>query len=338
MRPSQPPIARNAARLGIALVLVLLGCSDAVSYWQVQRATKILEPAEAPLAFAILGEYASQGAPLAAQVAALGDDRFRAVFYRGGLPGAGWDGSATSSSDGAWDGSATHFTAPRPAAGVTSATAGGGEMRVGLDTGESLVLPRIQRESPTLGAPPPAGAILLFDGVGASGLAEIDGRVDDRGLLVEGATTRRSFGSFRLHVEFRTPFVAQLDGQGRGNSGIYLQGRYEIQILDSFGLPAAPRGAGSLYDQRAPDVNMSFPPLSWQTYDIDFTAARFDDAGHRVAPARVGVVHNGVRIHDDVAIDGPTGRGEAEGPDPAPILFQDHWHPVRFRNLWVLPR
>ena len=117
-----------------------------------------------------------------------------------------------------------------------------------------------------------------------------------------------------------------------------MQGRYEVQVLDSFGLPEKDNDCGGIYQVSVPAVNMSFPPLRWQTYDIDFTAARFDAAGGKVAPARVTVDHNGLRIHDDVEIGGSTGGGTIEQDSPGPIHLQDHWDPVVYRNVWVLPR
>jgi hypothetical protein len=194
----------------------------------------------------------------------------------------------------------------------------------------------VERASPTLGAPPPPGAVVLFDGHGTKAFAE--GAPDPRGFLAAGARTREAFGSFRLHLEFRTPFMPDARGQFRGNSGLYLQGRYEIQVLDSFGLESANNECGAIYEQHAPAVNMSFPPLVWQTYDIDFEAAKFDASGQKTADAVVTVRHNGVLIHDGVAISGPTGRGEPEGPEPGPLLLQDHWNPVVYRNIWLVPR
>ncbi len=322
-------MARRSRGVCLALcATALLGCGDLVSYLRVRMAPKYLDAAEAGADFALQGEYALPGGPVAAQVVALGDGRFRASFYRGGLPGAGWNGAPPAVAEARRDGDVVAFS------GETPATLRGGVLRVELPGRRAVELPRAERTSPTEGAPPPPGAIVLFDG---SGLEEVEGAIDERGWLEQGAETRRPFGSFRLHVEFLTPFEPTLDAQGRGNSGVYLQRRYEIQILDSFGLPAGERGAGSIYGQRAPELNMSYPPLTWQTYDIDFTAAWFDEDGRKVAPARVSVRHNGVPIHTNVVLTDKTGLGDPEGPDPAPILFQDHWHPVRFRNVWIVP-
>ncbi len=145
------------------------------------------------------------------------------------------------------------------------------------------------------------------------------------------------FGDHRLHLEFRTPFMPEARGQGRGNSGVYLQGRYEVQILDSYGLEGLDNECGGIYRVARPRVNMCAPPLQWQTYDIEFRAPRFDAQGNKTANARITVWHNGVMIHENVELPGPTGGGENANLDkPGPLLLQDHGNPVQFRNLWVL--
>jgi hypothetical protein len=288
-----------------------------------------LEPAAAGPDYAIQGEYAAARQELAAQVIARGSGEFELVLLAGGLPGAGWDGRERTVVAGRRVGHRVEF-----AGGGVSAALAERQLRGRTADGLAFALERVVRQSPTLGAPPPPGATILFDGETNA----FDGRVDDRGWLEAGATSRAAFGDFRLHLEFRTPFMPRSRGQARGNSGIYLQERYEIQVLDSFGLEPAPNRCGAIYEFAAPAIEMSLPPLVWQTYDIDFRAARFDDAGARTAPARVTVRHNGVLIHDDVALPGPTGRGEPETPAPRPLTLQDHWNPVVYRNIWLLER
>ena len=159
------------------------------------------------------------------------------------------------------------------------------------------------------------------------------------GLLVQGATSEEKFQDFEMHVEFRLPFMPAARGQARGNSGLYFQGRYEVQMLDSFGLSGEDNECGGIYTIKKPDMNMCYPPLVWQTYDVDYTAAKFDEAGEKTENARVTIRHNGVVIHDDVELDHKTTAAPFdEGPEPGPIYLQDHGNPVRYRNIWVSPK
>jgi len=307
-------------RIRIAIVCVgwlVVGCFG----------PEYLEPAEGGRDFAHQGEY--EGAGHGAQVIARGRGEFAATLHEGGLPGAGATGEPLQAI-GRDDGDTVRFT------GDFDAELREGTLRVQTAEGETHLMRRVQRESPTLGAAAPDGAVVLFGDGDLSAFSEA--KLDPRGFLAAGATTRETFGSFTLHVEFRLPFMPEATGQWRGNSGVYLQNRYEIQVLDSFGLAGEANECGAIYEQRRPDVNMAFPPLSWQTYDIDFTAARFDASGAKVAPAVVTVRHNGVPIHEGVELTGPTGQGDPEGPTPGPLLFQDHWNPVVYRNLWLVPR
>lgn len=287
-----------------------------------------LEPEDGGRDYRLQGEYTGEG--FGAQVVALGAGRFRAVLYPGGLPGAGADTAAVVSATGRDDGNAVTLD------GDFDGALRDGTLRVVTATGQSALLRRADRESPTLGAAPPAGGRVLFDGVDLSAFAEAE--LDPRGFLAAGARTRDAFGSFTLHVEFRTPFMPDARGQFRGNSGVYLQNRYEIQVLDSFGRLSEADDCGAIYEQRPPDRNMTLPPLVWQTFDVEFEAARFDASGAKTEPAVVTVRHNGVLVHDRVPLTGPTGRGDPEAPAPGPLVLQDHWNPVFFRNVWLVPR
>lgn len=292
-------------------------------------------PAEAARDYDLLGEYVGwvsggfRRERIGIQLYTTGPHDFHGVEYGGGLPGAGWDRVHKQALSGTWRGGVARLEGDSRRLVVA-----GGKLWI-YDAGGVLrgALAKLDRKSPTLGLAPPPGAIVLFDGAAD----ELDGaRVTDDGLLAEGARTKRAFQDFRLHVEFRLPYMPAGEDQGRANSGVYLQERYEVQILDSFGLEGLANQCGGLYRQRPPSENLCLPPLVWQTYDIEFRAARFDAAGNKTENARLTLRHNGVVVHDNVEIATKTGNGKPEGPTPRPIVFQNHGNPVRFRNLWLV--
>ena len=225
------------------------------------------------------------------------------------------------------------------------ATVADGKLTLDLGGGKTGKLAQAMRVSPTLGEKPPAGAVVLMpyeegkppsleEWTNAAWKPMPDGSV----LVGKGDNrTKRDFGDIRLHVEFMTPFMPAKGGQGRGNSGVYIQDRYEIQILDSFGLEPKDNECGGIYKVGAPKVNACLPPGRWQTYDITFTAPRFDADGKKTANARVTVFHNGAAIHQDQNMPGPTGGARSkEEVAAAPLRLQDHGNPVRFRNVWLV--
>ena len=287
--------------------------------------------------FAYQGEYwgdvrAVDGTsvPFGLQVVALGDGRFSALGYQGGLPGNGWDHETVIPWDGARQADRLEFRGPR---GTVIIQPGSGRVidSAGTEVGH---VRKVRRTSTTLGAAPPPAAIVLFDG---SGVTRFDaGRLTPEGWLAPGAVTKLPVKDFQLHLEFQTPYMPAARDQARGNSGVYVQRRYEVQILDSFGLPPVFNGCGALYRQQGPELNMSFPPLSWQTYDIDFTAARWDPDGNKTSSALITIMHNGVPIHRQYRISTKTGAGQPETLYDGPILFQDHGNPVQFRNVWLV--
>ena len=286
--------------------------------------------------FKLQGEYAGEVAgkdgprKLGVQVIALGKGKFHAVGYAGGLPGDGWDKSEKKECDCELKDGAVVFQQ-----GGRSGTLKDGVITIHSGARKLGGIKNVERKSPTLGAKPPAGAVVLFDG---STPDKFDGGKVDRDLLVQGATSKLKFQGCTLHVEFRLPFMPEARGQGRGNSGCYLQGRYEVQVLDSFGLKGENNECGGIYSIKAPDVNMCFPPLAWQTYDIDYTPAVFEN-GKKTKNALVTVKHNGVTIHENVELThATTAAPVAEGPEPGSVYFQDHGNPVRYRNIWLVEK
>lgn len=286
--------------------------------------------------FQIQGEYIGVDgkAKLAAQIIAKGDGKYGVVVFNGGLPGDGWDGKSKFEGVGLTKDGKVRIKEPSdkfwdPLEG--SVEKGILKLR---RAGWDYVLKRVVRQSPTAGLKPPPGAVVLFDGTPATISEWNNGKLVEGDLLNNGVSTKKKFQDFTLHMEFRLPFQPYNSGQGRGNSGLYLQDRYELQILDSFGLKGVNNECGGFYTQFDPLVNMCFPPLSWQTYDIDFTAAKFDGT-KRVAPAKVTVKHNGVVVHDNRELKGPTPGGKNEEPNPLGLQLQNHGDPVYFRNIWV---
>jgi len=219
------------------------------------------------------------------------------------------------------------------------------------ETAENFTLRRVVRLSPCLGAKPPQGAVRLFDGTDLTGWERRDEK--ERAMpvawkLIEGGAmevatgsgdimTKRHFSDFRLHVEFRLPFMPEAREQARANSGVYLQGRYEIQVLDSYGLKGEDNECGGIYKVAAPLVNMCAPPGQWQTYDVTFRAAKTDADGKKLQDAVVTLLHNGVVVQDSQVISGPTGGAlDDRVGEPGPIMLQDHGNAIQYRNIWIV--
>ena len=284
--------------------------------------------------FAVQGEYEGEfgGTKMGAQVVARGSGNFYVRLLTGGLPGAGWDGKTKI------EGKAVTEDGKVVIAGAGVE----GTIANGAMTLKDGTLKRVERKSPTLDLKPPGNAVILFgDPEDVSNWK--DGRVaelaDGKYLACtpgKNILSNQAFKNFKIHLEFREPWMPNSNGQGRGNSGLYLQNRYELQILDSFGLKGENNECGGFYTQYAPSVNMCLPPLVWQTYDIEFTAAEFDGDGKRTKPARTTVVHNGVTVQDGVELKGPTPGGQKETDQPGPVHLQWHGDPLVYRNIWVV--
>jgi hypothetical protein len=220
-----------------------------------------------------------------------------------------------------------------------------GTLKGACGPGCTLDLKRVVRESPTLGAKPPAGAIVLLDGKNFDEVVKKplkDGKeqewklVDGGGIQVPtgGLASKRTFdGSLKIHIEFKNPLMPDGRGQGRGNSGAFLPCGQEIQVLDSFGMTTyTGGGCGGLYKYKDPDAFDEFslasaPPLQWQTYDIEYRVEKQD--GKPAGKPRLTVFHNGIKIHDNLELK--------QDAKPGNVNFQDHGNPVHYRNIWVLP-
>ncbi len=344
------------------LGLALLGSLSALAHAAEGQHEATTDPAKADADFAMQGEYLGQfdlgdgvEQQFGMQLIALGGGKFHIVAYIGGLPGAGWDGftkleADAEAKDGVLEISANEGSATLADGVVTVKTADGnvlGELR------------KTERKSETEGAAPPEGAIVLFDGKTVD--AWTGATLTPEGFLstlgAPTAVTKQKFQDFTLHLEFRTPYMPTATGQARGNSGVYLQNRYECQVLDSFGLEGLDNECGGFYQLKSPDVNMCFPPLAWQTYDIEFTAARWGEAPEKDAEgkeilgddgkpklkyqkiknATVTVKHNGVVIHDNFELPKFTPGGEpGESDQPGALMLQNHGNPVHYRNIWIV--
>jgi hypothetical protein len=255
----------------------------------------------------------------------------------GGLPGMGW---APGKKRGVVQGSRVDdkLVLTNEAKTIT-ATLQQGRLVLNVEDGTTSELARTERRSPTLGAKPPEGSVVLFDGTSTNEWE--NAKMENGHLLATGCASKRHFGDYSLHLEFRTPYKPTARGQQRGNSGIYHSGRWETQILDSFGLDGKYNECGGIYSISQPRLNLCLPPLAWQTYDVDFAAAKFDASGKRTAWPRITVRLNGELIHEnlelakDFTTSAPLSK-PLEGRE-GPVFLQAHGNPVVFRNIWVVP-
>jgi hypothetical protein len=316
----------------LLLVLFSLGVATFATAADDPPQRTFIDPAQAGPDYGIQGEYAGRiGDSFAGlQVVALGNGKFDGVLFAKGLPGSGADLTRVPAHGENKDG-VTTFTGESLA----------GTIRDGVFTGTldnaELRLKHVERQSPTMSARPPAGAIVLFDGSNTD--EWVNGRIQEGSLQGVGTRTKRTFKDYTLHVEFRTPFMPYDRGQARGNSGLYCNDQYEFQILDSFGLSGENNECGGYYKYAKPALNMCLPPLAWQTYDVDFSMAQFDAEGKKTKPAMATVRLNGVIVHDHYEIPaGNGGGGLNDETKPGPIYVQDHGNPVRFRNIWILEK
>ncbi|MEK6234903.1 MAG: DUF1080 domain-containing protein, partial [Planctomycetales bacterium] len=235
---------------------------------------EIIVPEEAAkdLDFLAQGEYVGQGVwpggektKIGAQVVGQSNHQFHAVLFRGGLPGDGWkrgDDQLTM------DGETTEGVARLDGKGLPVGRIVDKTLTIETEAKELWELKRVERKSPTLGAEPPEGAVVLFDGTNVDHFPKAT--LTDMKTLQAGCNLKDKYQIAKLHLEFRLSWKPNARGQGRSNSGVYIGGIPEIQVLDSFGLEGKKNECGAFYSRREPDVNMCFPPLVWQTYDVEF--------------------------------------------------------------------
>ncbi|MDR3181961.1 MAG: DUF1080 domain-containing protein [Planctomycetaceae bacterium] len=288
--------------------------------------------------FQIQGEYevAGTGGPLGCNIVAEGGGKFRTVAFKEGLPpvwqrgGEKQNGTGEINAQGDFvsstNGSDVHIEFKITPGALTVVVLG--ETRP--------VLRKVERKSPTLGLKAPEGAIVLFAEGKASDLFTKANVNKAAGTLWSEAETKPfEKRPYTLHVEFMTSYMPTARGQGRSNSGVYIDERYECQILDSFGLDGKNNECGGFYQQSEPKVNMCYPPLQWQTYDIDFVPAKYDADGKKTANAVISVKHNGVVIHDKFEPKHETPGRKKEGAEPLGLYLQGHGNKAQYRNIWL---
>jgi hypothetical protein len=320
--------------------------------------------------YTIQGEYLAKvgNGKMGLHLIADGGRKFRAVSYTDGLPGDGWKagrprllGTAEVNgeeiviklTEGRGDYQGQEVRMPeqiekkgkiiieRPQGGGQGGGQGTGQFRgmpVKIEVAEpAMVFEKQYRQSPTLGEKAPEGAVVIFDGTNLDKFeqgAQINEQQRGNTLWAEATTKPFEGKPYKLHIEFMLSYMPQARGQARSNSGVYLDERYECQVLDSFGLEGENNECGGFYQVAKPLVNMCFPPLTWQTYDIEFTPAKYE-GDKKTANAKVTVKHNGVMIHDNIEFPKETAGRKSEGPQPFGIYLQGHGNKVQYRNIWV---
>jgi hypothetical protein len=303
------------------------------------------------------GKYHKRSPQLTAQVIGLGDNRFQVQFREEFQRRA----NIIFSAEGEWSDGALEIANEFFDIRITE-TAITGSARYKSKEPVSFELSKFTYASPTIGRPAPEGAIVLFDGSSLDAWQHIDRKTGERReatwRIVDGILeilpvrldktaggdlqTRQSFASCEMHIEFLLPYMPENRGQDRANSGVFLQDIYEVQILDSYGLAGDWIEGGALYKVAPPMVNRAAPPGQWQTYDITFHAAEYNEAGELVKNAVMTVLHDGRLIHNQQELFEVTHylTDVRLGTPPAslaPIRLQDHGHSIRFRNIWVKP-
>ena len=311
--------------------------------------------------YKIQGEYIDEENHRGFQVIALGDMKFRVIGYQNALPGDGWDRSmARFFGNAEFDGfqviitgekmdipryenvegksRVIEFTDQMKQRKLRCFREGDNQHYYTDDKDKEhkrMKLDKVTRKSPTLGQAAPEGAVVIFDGTNLDMFR--DGKMNEDAKTLWAEARTKPFEKDRpylLHLEFMTSFMPKAQGQARSNSGVYINEAYECQVLDSFGLEGEDNECGGFYQFARPIVNMCYPPLTWQTYDIDFTPAKFAD-GKKVENARVTVRHNGVVIHDNLELEHETPGCLGEADEARGLYLQGHGNKCQYRNIWL---
>lgn len=305
--------------------------------------------------FNIQGEYLGkmQDFPFGVNAIADGKGRFRVVVFYGGLPGDGWRrGDTRIFGKAVWNdpdklevvleeieenGTRCKLEESDDIPMKCEATVEKGQLLARLPDEENLVVKKVERKSPSFDRAPEEGALVLFKDGKLNEEMWVSGKVNEEAetLWAEASTKPFEKRPYAMHIEFMLSYMPEAKGQARSNSGVYIDEAYECQVLDSFGLDGKNNECGGFYTVAEPKVNMCFPPLRWQTYDIEFTPATFDDEGAKTAGARIRIVHNGVVIHEGIHPEKETPGRKKETPESRGLYLQGHGNKVQYRNIWI---
>ena len=302
--------------------------------------------------FDVQGEYLGQfnDMRVGLDVIARGDGQFDFVAFVGGLPGDGWTrNDIRAFGKMAFKGDELEFKLEKVDDGITrrditnddiDSPQGMATFKDGKATfsivGAKIEFVKQNRESATLGLKAPEGAVVLFGDGKASDLFERAEINKETGTLwAEASTKPFEKKPYTMHVEFMLSYMPTARGQQRSNSGVYIDDAYECQVLDSFGLEGENNECGGFYTMSKPIVNMCYPPLRWQTYDIDFIPAKFDADGNKTDKAVISVKHNGKVIQKEFRPDKETPGRKKETPEARGVYLQGHGNKVQFKNIWI---
>ncbi|MDR0870387.1 MAG: DUF1080 domain-containing protein [Planctomycetaceae bacterium] len=336
------------------LFLLAVGTAFAQAPAEYTSAAAVAKDAAVKKDFDIQGEYTGQaaGMEIGVNVIADGGGKFRIAAFIGGLPGDGWFrgdlrilGKATLNEAGKLDVALeemSDFQGKRklsvddvPFLNAVADVEPGKSLSFKID-GEDAVFKKTERKSPTLGQKAPEGASVIFAD-GTKGELFDKGNVNEEAKTLWSEAVTKPFEKkpYKLHIEFLLSYMPEAKGQGRANSGVYIDETYECQVLDSFGLEGENNECGGFYQSAKPKVNMCYPPLQWQTYDIDYTPPKFDADGTKTAKAKITVKHNGFVIQDSIEMEKETPGRKKETSALSGLYLQGHGNKVQYNNIWI---